>query len=157
MAYSSERCTSGVSKVNIEDSTKNVSSLQPAVPFIEADGDMIYPKDDGSFSIKAATQKLTIYSYVFNYSLINPEVSYQLQGFDKTAATVTRNNKANPKIVKIVRPILFFFLLFLCSFSVSTINAPSSKHCYIFCTFFSKRLLFRRLLNQKGLQFCKIN
>ncbi len=85
-------CTSGVSKVNIEDSTKNVSSLQPAVPFVEADGDMIYPKDDGSFSIKATTQKLTIYSYVFNYSLINPEVSYQLQGFDKTAATVTRNN-----------------------------------------------------------------
>ena len=29
---------------------------------------------------------------MFNYSLINPEVSYQLQGFDKTAATVTRNN-----------------------------------------------------------------
>ena len=85
-------CTSGVSKVNIEDSTKNVSSLQASVPFVEADGDMIYPKDDGSFYIKSTTQKLTIYSYVFNYSLINPEVSYQLQGFDKTAATVTRNN-----------------------------------------------------------------
>ena len=85
-------CTSGVIKVNIEEEAQNTSTFNASVPFVEADGVVVYPKDDGSFSISASTQKLTIYSYVFNYSLINPEVTYQLQGFDKSAVTVTRNN-----------------------------------------------------------------
>ncbi|MBR5357958.1 MAG: HD domain-containing protein [Clostridiales bacterium] len=84
--------TTTVTKVNIEASFENVSELKAAVPFIEADGVFIYPDDDGNFTIPASTQKLTIYSYVFNYALINPNVSYQLKGFDSQAVTVARSD-----------------------------------------------------------------
>ena len=71
--------------------------------------------------------------------------------------TVARNSNKKPNAVNIVRPKLFFFLCFvfcLRSFSISTINAPSSKYCSIFGLHY---LLIRRLLHQKSLQFCKIN
>ena len=85
-------CTTGVTRVNVDKTSDDVTSIKAAVPFIEADGVMVYPKEDGSFSIGANTRKLTVYSYVFNYSLINPEVTYQLTGFDKTAVKVLRSN-----------------------------------------------------------------
>lgn len=83
--------TSTVTKVNIEASFENVSELKAAVPFVEADGVYIYPDDNGNFTIPANTQKLTIYSYVFNYALVNPNVTYQLKGFDTQAVTVPRS------------------------------------------------------------------
>lgn len=85
-------CTSGVTRVNIDKSVDTVDSVKAAVPFVEADGVMIYPKADGSFSVGANIKKLTVYSYVFNYSLINPEITYKLEGFDNTAVTVLRSN-----------------------------------------------------------------
>lgn len=85
-------CTSGVTKVNIEKTIENINGFRASVPFVEADGVMIYPNDDGSFTINASTHKLTVYSYVFNYSLINPDVTYQLVGFDQSSVTVARSN-----------------------------------------------------------------
>ncbi len=84
--------TSGVTKVNVEESMENVNEIKVAVPFVEADGVMIYPDEEGNFTIPASTQKLTIYSYVFNYALINPDVTYQLKGFDNASATVPRSD-----------------------------------------------------------------
>jgi len=85
-------CTSGITRVNIEKSVENINEFKASVPFIEADGVMIYPNEDGSFTINASTHKLTVYCYVFNYSLINPDVTYQLVGFDQTSVTVARSN-----------------------------------------------------------------
>ena len=85
-------CTSGVARVNIEKSIDNINSFKATVPFVEADGVLIYPNSDGSFTIGASTHKLTVYSYVFNYSLINPDVTYQLVGFEKSSVTVSRSN-----------------------------------------------------------------
>ena len=85
-------CTSGVTRVNIDKSVDTVNSVKAAVPFVEADGVMVYPKDDGSFTISSKTKKLTVYGYVFNYALINPEVTYQLEGFDNSSVTVLRSN-----------------------------------------------------------------
>ena len=84
--------TSGVTKVNIEESFENVDNIKAAVPFVEADGVLIYPDDEGKFTIPASTQKLTIYGYVFNYALVNPNVTYQLKGFDTSAVTVPRSD-----------------------------------------------------------------
>ncbi len=83
--------TTTVTKVNIEESLENISEIKTAVPFVEADGVFIYPDESGNFTIPANTQKLTIYSYVFNYSLINPDVTYQLKGFDNAGVTVPRS------------------------------------------------------------------
>lgn len=83
--------TTGIAKVNIEKPFENVSELKMAVPYIEIDGNNVYPDPDGNFSIPANTKKLTIYSYVYNYSFINPQVTYKLEGFDSDPVTVRRS------------------------------------------------------------------
>ncbi|MBR1486477.1 MAG: hypothetical protein IJ597_04400, partial [Synergistaceae bacterium] len=70
---------SGVIKVNIEKNFENVNDLKVSVPFVDVDGKRIYPDDEGSFEIPSTAQKLTINCFVFNYSLSNPKLSYQLE------------------------------------------------------------------------------
>ena len=82
--------STGVVKVNIEKPFEHVDELKAAVPFVDADGVRFFPDKDGSFHIPADTHKLTVYSYVYTYSLTNPQVSYHLEGFDKTVTTVSR-------------------------------------------------------------------
>ncbi|MBQ7474697.1 MAG: HD domain-containing protein [Clostridia bacterium] len=84
--------TTGVVKVNIERRFESVSNLKAAVPFVEADGENIYPNENGSFVIPSSTKKLTVFSFVYNYSLINPQISYQLDGFDQEMTTVSRSD-----------------------------------------------------------------
>ena len=84
--------SSGVCKVNIEKPFEVVSDLKAAVPYVQADGAAIYPDENGAFTIPASTQKLTVPSFVFNYSLSNPQVSYRLEGFERQSATVRRSD-----------------------------------------------------------------
>ena len=86
--------TTGVSKVNIDTEFENVSNTKMAVPYIEADGELIYPDASGKFVIPSSTKKLTIYSFAYNYSLMNPLVTYHLEGFEKSTTTVKRSDLA---------------------------------------------------------------
>ncbi len=81
----------GVSKVNIEASLEDINDLKQAVPFIDIDGQRIYPNEEGVFLIPSGVQKVTVYGYIYNYSLTDPQVSYYLEGFDKTSVTVRRS------------------------------------------------------------------
>lgn len=81
----------GVSKVNINVDFDDVNKTKVAVPFVEVDGEYIYPNKKGVITVPADTNKLTVYSYVFTYSLINPEVTYYLKGFDERKTTVKRD------------------------------------------------------------------
>ena len=83
--------STGLCKVNIEKPFEDVNDLIASVPFVEADGVVLYPDETGSFTIPAGTQKLTVPSFVFNYSLSNPKVSYKLEGFDRQSTTVSRS------------------------------------------------------------------
>ena len=83
--------TNSVAKVNIESALEDISDLKQAVPYIEADGAALYPDDTGGFTVPSGIQKLTVYSFVFNYSLTDPLVSYRLEGFDQDAVTVSRS------------------------------------------------------------------
>ena len=85
-------CTMGVSKVNIYDSFENLNNTKMSVPFVEADGKKIYAKYDGSITIPSGAKRLTIYSYVYTYSLSNPRVTYWLDGFDSDKTTVDRSD-----------------------------------------------------------------
>ena len=87
--------SSGVVKVNIETSFEDVNDLKVAVPFIDVDGKRIYPDEMGDFVIPSDARKLTINSFVFNYAPMDPQVSYYLEGFDKTITTVKRS-ELNP-------------------------------------------------------------
>ena len=82
---------SGVAKVNIEASLEDINDLKQAVPYIDADGVRIYPDETGTFRISSDVRKLTVYSYVYNYSLTDPHVSYCLEGFDREPVTVSRS------------------------------------------------------------------
>lgn len=82
---------SGVTKVNVEVPLEIVSNLKQAVPFIEVDGLRQYPDETGCFKISSNVQKLTVYGFVYNYMLTDPQVSYRLQGFDRETVTVRRS------------------------------------------------------------------
>jgi len=84
--------TTGVAKVNIETPFDNVADLKAAVPYVDADGTRIYPDEEGTFHIPFDTKKITVHSYVFTYSLINPQVTYYLDGFDSEEKTVRRTD-----------------------------------------------------------------
>ena len=83
--------TTGVAKVNIEQTFEDVNAIKIAMPFVEADGKYIYPNASGTFVIPSDAKKLTIYSYVYNYSLMNPQVTYWLDGFEENTSTVKRS------------------------------------------------------------------
>ena len=83
--------STGVAKVNIEAPIEDIGVLKQAVPYIDIDGVRIYPNEEGGFTIPSNVRKLTIYGFVFNYSLTDPQVSYHLEGFDKDAVTVSRS------------------------------------------------------------------
>lgn len=74
--------STGVSSVNIFDAHSSKSDVKLTVPFVEADDTLITPRSDGAFIIPASTKRLTIYGYAITYSLNNPRISYQLEGFD---------------------------------------------------------------------------
>ena len=84
----------GVAKVNINMPIEEVSSLKITIPYLEADGDRIYPGADGAYHVLHQVHKLTVYSYVFNYSLSDPTVSYRMEGFDRRPTTVSRKDLA---------------------------------------------------------------
>ena len=87
-------CSEGVTMVNIEEEFENVAELKMAVPFVLADGEAVYPDEKGLFRIKADVKTVTICSYVYTYSLTNPQVTYWLEGFDHRKTTVSRSELA---------------------------------------------------------------
>ena len=84
--------STGVCKVNIDQPFEDVNDLKAIVPYVEADGRILYPDETGGFTIPSNTRKLTISSSVFNYSLSDPQVNYSLEGFDREWTTVNRSD-----------------------------------------------------------------
>ena len=84
--------TTGVCKVNINQPMENVNDLKATVPYVIADDETIYPDETGSFTVPAGIRRLTVPSFVFNFSLSDPKVSYQLEGFEQHENTVNRSD-----------------------------------------------------------------
>ena len=85
-------CSSGVIRVNVEKPFENVNEIKMDVPFLEADGEMVYPNADGEFIVPAEAKKITIYGFAYIYTLMNPQVSYTLKGFDHDKITMDRSD-----------------------------------------------------------------
>ena len=83
--------TTGVAKVNIEHPYQNVSDIKMTVPYVDVDGSKIYPDADGTITVPSSAKKIQIYSYIFNYSLMNPNVTYHLDGFETHTTTIKRS------------------------------------------------------------------
>ncbi|MBR6233913.1 MAG: SpoIIE family protein phosphatase [Erysipelotrichaceae bacterium] len=86
--------STGVGKVNIDEPFDSVSDLKVTLPYLEADGVRIYPDESGRYIVPSNTQRLTILPHIFTYSLIEPTVSYRLEGFDKEYTTITSKELA---------------------------------------------------------------
>ena len=82
----------GICKVNIEEPFEDVNDLKAVVPYVEVDGQRVYPDSSGVFTIPSNVQKMTVPSFVFNYSLSNPQVTLRLEGFEKKGITVDRSD-----------------------------------------------------------------
>ena len=83
--------TTGVVKVNIEKPFENVDNIKMSVPYIDADGEKVYPDDNGIITIPNDVKKITVYPYVCTYTLLNPTITFYLEGFDREQQTVSRN------------------------------------------------------------------
>ena len=83
--------SAGVVKVNVDQPFENLSRFKITLPYIEADGERCYQDTSGRFILPANARKVTIYPYVFNYALVDPQVTYRLQGFDPADTTVSRS------------------------------------------------------------------
>ena len=84
--------TSGVVKVNIQKSFVNIGDMKVAMPFVDIDGRRIFPDASGVFTIPRRAQKLTVHPFVFNYSLVDPQISYKLEGLDTTDTVIRRSD-----------------------------------------------------------------
>lgn len=84
--------TTGISSVNINNAQGANNDIKLTVPFVESDEKMIVPESDGSFVIPASTKRLTIYGYAITYSLNNPRISYQLEGFDDEPQEISKQD-----------------------------------------------------------------
>ena len=82
-------CTTGIARVNIEDAYEDVENVRMSVPYVIVDGERVYPNSDGTIVLGPSAHKLTICDYVFTYSLMNPQVTYYLEGVDKERTTVS--------------------------------------------------------------------
>lgn len=83
--------TTGIAKVNIEKPFEDVAKLKMSVPYIEGDGKRYYPDDSGVITLPADIHKVTVYPYVYTYSLVNPRVSYYLKGLTDVATNLRRS------------------------------------------------------------------
>lgn len=83
--------SAGVELVNINGENRLENDVRILVPYVEADDKRIYPDETGAFTVSAGTKKITVYACCFNYSLVDPEISYRLEGFDRTMKTVRRS------------------------------------------------------------------
>ncbi|MBR3057837.1 MAG: HD domain-containing protein [Clostridiales bacterium] len=84
--------TTGVAKVNIEEPFDLKNDVMMSVPYVEGDGMRFYPDAEGVITVPKDIHKVTICAFVFNYSMINPEISYRLEGFDNQETIVKRSD-----------------------------------------------------------------
>lgn len=82
--------SSGVSHININETGRANSQVRLAVPFVEADDEMIALSGDTVVTIPADCKRLTIHGYALTYALNNPRMSYYLEGFDDEAVSVSK-------------------------------------------------------------------
>ncbi len=71
----------GVCSVNVNENYGEMHEIKLAIPFVEVD-DELYPVENGRVTIPAGAKRVTIDAYALTFSLNNPQISYQLEGFD---------------------------------------------------------------------------
>ncbi len=84
--------STGVAKVNIEKQFETVDKIKMTVPYVDADGVKVYPDSNGVITVPSNVNKVTVYPYICTYTLMNPTVSYHLEGFAAGEKVLRRSN-----------------------------------------------------------------
>ena len=82
-------CSTGITAVNVNDDTAISSDIRLAVPYLTVDDEYV-PVNGSSVTVPAGAKRITIHPFAFTYSLNNPRVSYQLEGFDDSAFVISK-------------------------------------------------------------------
>ncbi|MBR3317356.1 MAG: SpoIIE family protein phosphatase [Atopobiaceae bacterium] len=82
----------GVVQVDIDKPFDNTGTVRLSLPYIDCNGKRIYPESDGTFKLPSNTRKVTVFPYVLDYSLSDPQVTYRLDGFDLQSNTIRRSS-----------------------------------------------------------------
>ncbi|MBR6881183.1 MAG: HD domain-containing protein [Clostridiales bacterium] len=88
--------STGVCRVNIDRPFESVDDIKLAVPYIDADDVRYYPDEKGRITIPSDVKKITVYGYVFNYTLMDPQVTFYLEGFDKGSTKTVKRSMLEP-------------------------------------------------------------
>lgn len=81
----------GVCSVNVNETYSDLHEIKLAIPFVEAD-DVLYPVENNRVTIPAGAKRVTIDAYVLTFSLNNPQISYELRGFDDSPFETTKKD-----------------------------------------------------------------
>lgn len=84
-------CSTGVTLVDINDTSDIGREIKLAVPYVTAD-DQYVPVKDGEVRIPSTCKRLSIHPFAFTYSLNNPRISYRLEGFDEESFEVNKRD-----------------------------------------------------------------
>ena len=82
--------STGVSSVNINDTTADSDTVRLSVPYLLADG-VYYGATEGEVRIPSSCKRLIINAYAFSYSLNNPHLRFALEGFDDKDTELTQH------------------------------------------------------------------
>ena len=84
----------GVCTIDIDENLSDERNLRMAVPYLLADSEYIWP-ENGVFYVSAKCKRLSIPAFVFTYTLDNPYITCQLEGFDPEPIHVMRDDLDN--------------------------------------------------------------
>ncbi len=86
--------TNGVCSFNVTKYSIGEDQVKLTVPYVEVDGEHYEVKYDesgkGKVTIPSSAKRVIVNGYALTFSLNNPAISYQLEGFDEEPTRVTR-------------------------------------------------------------------
>ena len=82
--------STGVCSVNINDDVTHYGQVRLSVPYLTVDDATVAVPESGEVTIPASAKRVVIHPFAFTYSLSNPHVRYQLEGFDDAPTVLTK-------------------------------------------------------------------
>ncbi len=83
-----------VMSLPIRNVEEDRTEVRLAVPFVQMDDKIVYFGEKDTLTIPKECKRVTVYGYAFTYTLNDPVVSYQLEGFSDEVVTVKRSELA---------------------------------------------------------------
>ncbi|MDO4804658.1 MAG: SpoIIE family protein phosphatase [Lachnospiraceae bacterium] len=81
----------GVVKISVNSAFEQYADVQLTIPYIEVNNETVYLAEDDMITLPARTKKLWVHPFALSYSLAEPVVAYELEGFDEELNVSSRS------------------------------------------------------------------